>query len=106
MNKQVTITVTQTDIKKADEHRRENNRWKPGMGDPYVPSKYCPIARAVKRQFPKRAEDVGVGLSAIKLRPLSIPLPSKARRFIELFDGKHQVQPFQFTIEVPEELAP
>lgn len=66
----------------------------------------CPIARAVRRQL-------GDGWQCGRLRvfpPESVSvfvaadLPENARKFIDRYDNGEPVDPFTFSLEVPDEL--
>jgi hypothetical protein len=71
---------------------------------------YCPIARACLRVFPSLPalvvshEDLFADADSNKY-PVA-PLPVTARDFISRFDMYRPVEPFEFDLDVPDELAP
>ena len=88
MKKEITVTVTKTDIAKGERKGRCT----------------CPIARALKRCLPKAdgiyvyPASVWVHLPAVT--SLSIGhLPPDAKRFVERFDGGEAVEPFTFNLK-------
>lgn len=71
-----------------------------------VTSRYCPIAFAVKRVFPKAFSvsvspiDITIGRGGLVGRPTDVMahyrLPMSASRFIRAFDAGGQVEPITF----------
>lgn len=66
----------------------------------------CPIARAARRAIPSLPELV-VGI--YELFPSNIgrhlaELPDAAMAFIDRFDQNGAVEPFEFTLDIPDEL--
>jgi hypothetical protein len=83
MRKSLTISVTQEDI---------DNGVSFSVCD-------CPVARAVRRKFPKARVSVGVYTLTITARGRvrSYYLPREAIRFISVFDCRGNVEPITFT---------
>lgn len=57
----------------------------------------CPIALALRREGYR---DVVVGSAAVRISTTVIELPRSARRFINRFDNRKKVQPFNFILEI------
>lgn len=74
----------------------------------------CPIALAAAEAFPHaervgrhRVVVTGYGiLLALAGRELVLPLPREATDFIATFDDGQPVEPFEFTVDIPEGLTP
>ena len=65
----------------------------------------CPVALAARRAFPR--QHVRVYAPCIMLIESGYPtfdLPSEARRFVDRFDGGVHVEPFEFDLDVPDDL--
>ena len=81
------IKVTQEDIDKGIRHS-------PGS---------CPVARAINRQSEK--DNASVGLSCIYFYNIGgfseTPTPLDAALFINKFDQRQPVKPFEFELEFP-----
>jgi len=56
----------------------------------------CPIARSLKRRFPKTF--VSVGPWGMMLRDAILELPMSVRHFIRKFDSQQKVNPFSFKL--------
>ena len=61
----------------------------------------CPIARAIHRQGWNRASVAAhqMFLDRFDREPSCYNLPDKARAFVNRFDRKYPVKPFQFTVK-------
>lgn len=57
----------------------------------------CPIARAIRRHFPKT--DIAVSQTRFWVGSTPHHLPEAATRFIRDFDHGWEVSPFQFTVD-------
>lgn len=62
--------------------------------------KYCPVARAIKRRYPK-ARGVFVRGYIVEWRDYCYALPLKVQNFIERFDDGLKVRPFSFFMKRP-----
>ena len=83
------ITVTKEDIRKGKIGRQKS----------------CPIALAILRSGLKFGW-YGVDVDMVYLKGLDeIELPSKATKFIDLFDEGKIVKPFSFNLPIPNEGA-
>lgn len=67
---------------------------------------HCPIARAVKRNFP--AYEVEVDYEYVRLekgaKQFTFRLPPEAVAFIDAFDAQQHVEPFSFDLMLPESI--
>jgi hypothetical protein len=98
--KDILIKVTAEDI--AESRRRL-------QGPTPCRSLDCPVAVAAQRIFVRhgtiRAGLIGVSASALHLWHCDdVPLPLVAIQFICAFDHGKPVEPFEFTISVPDEI--
>jgi len=82
------VTVSQEDINLASINRDKTN---------YIPSLCCPIALALKSQFPDYSIRVEVFNLIIDNRRLVTS--QDVRKFIRSFDFREIVKPFTFDIE-------
>jgi hypothetical protein len=78
-----TITVTAQDIRSG---QPKNSRG-------------CPVALAMKRST---QAEVFCGVTVASVNGGSVSLPLSATTFIRAFDHGDEVQPFSFTVEVPD----
>lgn len=69
-------------------------------GTPCDPN-FCPIARAVR--LATKFDSIHVGRYQVKGHSMEWPLPTSAQKFIVAFDAGHNVSPFSFTLENPNE---
>jgi hypothetical protein len=61
----------------------------------------CPVALALKRNY--ELPRIHVQVFQINLGDLSIPTPSRVRKFILAFDQGLPVNPFMFYLKVPKQ---
>jgi hypothetical protein len=68
-------------------------------------SAFCPVARAIRRACPK-IKQVNVGCSRIRLGDGQyITTPPEVCNFISAFDRHKPVEPFEFDLDIPEDLT-
>jgi hypothetical protein len=63
--------------------------------------KYCPVARALRRQLHRRKVSVGTDCFYLGDASTSSSLPARVQRFIYEFDNGVPVKPFSFCIKDP-----
>lgn len=64
--------------------------------------RFCPVARALMRRFPKSI--ISVGPSHMIIDQLILITPYEVGRWIRNFDVGHRVLPFEFDLEIPDAL--
>lgn len=101
--KTITVTVTEDHIEAARNQKAQTSRV-----DAYIPTRCCPIARALREIPGLEAASVSCRHFApsqvagiIHEAPDAILLPEEARQFVEQFDSMLPVQPFAFIITLP-----
>lgn len=62
-------------------------------------NKCCPIALAIKRTL-RQSENIFVDPICVQINGRYISLPKRAMRFVEKFDVKESVKPFEFNIKL------
>lgn len=63
----------------------------------------CPVAWAIRSAIGDGDIEIRVGEDLITVGNAQVPVPKIAYRFIRAFDyGLYSVEPFTFTLEVPE----
>jgi hypothetical protein len=75
-------------------------------GKPGIPDK-CPVALCIKEKF--QEYDVMIGLDASNeancfINLTSISLPYIVQRFVDNFDARKPVRPFNFPVKIPDSL--
>lgn len=81
------INVTANDIAKGEAHQPAT----------------CPVAIAIQRKLKPKAVAL-VGTDDVSIGCEGIELPMRAVNFILAFDDRSAVQPFRFTIDIPDKL--
>lgn len=72
----------------------------------------CPVRRAISRtSYGKQFNRISVGWHLVNfylifgnkyVSGVSVPMPEKAEKFVNAFDRDQPVEPFTFTLEVPD----
>lgn len=71
------------------------------VGASYISNVDCPIARALKREFPQFADYIIVGGDGFSVNGRKIRLPESALEAIKPFQHGGEGVPFSFEVEVP-----